>query len=368
MAGAGAGRTRTLRSMSSEAHLEIPGPEGLTRRLRLSNPDKPVWPQTEHAPAITKRDLAEYLLAVEDGLLRAVGDRPVTLQRFRGGVTGEEFYSKNPPKGVPEWVRTVMCTYPSGRSHPQLVIDEIATAVWAAQMSTVTFHPWPVRSDDNDLVDELRIDLDPQPGTGFAEAREAAVALKELMFDLDLSPWVKTSGNRGLHVYSRLRRTHEFLDVRHAAIGIARELERRLPDLVTTAWWKEERGERIFVDFNQTNRDRTIASAYSPRPLPGAPVSMPVAWEELPNITPGDFTVRTVPERVADRGDAWAGIDDAVGDISTALALWDVDVERGLGELNFPPDYPKMPGEPPRVQPSKKNADNWDGEGNRVHP
>ncbi len=350
--------------MASDAvTLTVPGPDGVERSVRLSSPDKAVWPGVDGAAPITKRDLVDYVLAVDAGFLRAVGDRPVTLQRFRGGITGEEFYSKNPPKGIPDWARSVTCTYPSGRSHPQLVIDEIATAIWAVQMSTVTFHPWPVRADDNDLVDELRIDLDPQPGRGFTDAVEAAVVLRELMAELGLTAWVKTSGNRGVHVYARLKRTHEFLDVRHGVIGIARELERRLPDLVTTAWWKEQRGETIFVDYNQASRDRTIASAYSPRPLAGAPVSMPVTWDELREVTPAQFTVATVPALIAERGDAWAGIDDAVGDIAPALALWEADIERGLGELNFPPDYPKMPGEPPRVQPSKKNAGNWETDG-----
>ncbi|GAB49404.1 non-homologous end-joining DNA ligase [Mobilicoccus pelagius] len=352
----------------SEEILTLPGRDGQERSVRLSNPDKPVWPATDDEPAITKRELAAYVVAVGEPLLRTIADRPVTLQRFRGGVTGEEFYSKNPPKGAPEWVRTVMCTYPSGRRHPQLVVDEIATAVWAVQMSTVTFHPWPVRTEDTDHVDELRIDLDPQPGTGFDEARAAAHALRELMLDLDLTPWVKTSGHRGLHVYSRVRPTHEFLDARHAAIGICRELERRLPDLVTTAWWKEERGARIFLDYNQMNRDRTITSAYSPRPLPGAPASMPLRWEELDAASPRDFTVRTVPGLLAERGDAWAGMDAAVGDLVAAHALWKADVDRGLPELNFPPDHPKMPGEPPRVAPSRKNAANWSEDGTRRSP
>jgi len=295
---------------------------------------------------------------VADGLLRALGDRPVTLQRFPEGIEGEEFFSKNPPRGVPAWARSVTCTYPSGRSHPQLVIDEVATAVWAVQMNTVTFHPWPVRSDDNDTPDELRIDLDPQPGRGFGDAVEAAYALRGLLEEIGLTAWAKTSGNRGVHVYCRIRRTHEFLDVRHGVIGVARELERRMPELITTAWWKEERGEKVFVDFNQANRDRTIASAYSPRPLPGAPVSMPVTWDALREVTPADFTVRTVPQILSQQGDAWAGIDDAVGDVQAAIDLWDKDVhERGLGEMPFPPDYPKMPGEPRRVQPSRKRPD-----------
>ncbi len=339
----------------SAAIVEAPGPDG-AREIRVSSPDRVLWPDA----GITKLELAEYLVAVADPFLAAVGRRPVTLQRFPEGIEGEEFYSKNPPKGVPDFTRTVMCTYPSGRQHPQLVIDEIATAVWAAQMNTITFHPWPVLTDDVDRPDELRIDLDPQPGRGFADAVEAAQALREVLAEIGLTAWAKTSGNRGVHVFARIRPTHEFLDVRHGVIGIARELERRLPDLVTTSWWKEERGERVFVDFNQACRDRTIASAYSPRPLPGAPVSTPLTWDELGDADPTRLTVRTVPGLLAQR-DAWAGMNEAVGDVAAAIALWDKDVqERGLGELNFPPDYPKMPGEPPRVQPSKRRKDRDD--------
>ena len=338
--------------------LEVAGPEGV-REVRVSSPERVMWPDA----GITKGDLAAYAVAVADPLMGALRDRPVTLQRFPEGIEGEEFYSKNPPRGVPEWTRTVMCTYPSGRRHPQLVVDEPATAVWAIQMNTVTFHPWPVRTGHIDNPDELRIDLDPQPGRAFPDAVEAALALREVLAEIGLTAWAKTSGNRGVHVYCRVAPTHEFLDVRHGVIGVARELERRLPDLVTTAWWKEERGERVFVDFNQACRDRTIASAYSPRPLPGAPVSMPVSWEDLKSVSPADFTVRTVPGIVAAQGDAWAGIDDAVGDVTAAIALWDKDVhERGLGEMPFPPDYPKMPGEPPRVQPSKRRADREDSD------
>jgi DNA ligase D len=336
--------------------LQIPGPTGLVRQIRLSSPDRVVWRDAN----ITKLELAEYTIAVADAMMRALGDRPVTLQRFPDGIEGQEFFSKNPPRGVPHWARSVICTYPSARRHPQLVIDEIATAVWAVQMNTVTFHPWPVRSADNDNPDELRIDLDPQPGTGFADAVRAAYVLKGLLEEIGLTGWAKTSGNRGVHVYARISPTHEFLHVRHGVIGIARELERRMPDEVTSAWWKEERGQKVFVDFNQANRDRTIASAYSPRPLPGAPVSMPVSWERLADVTPADFTVHTVPAILAEEGDAWAGIDDAVGNVSAAIALWDEDVaRRALGEMPFPPDFPKMPGEPPRVQPSRRrNVDN----------
>ena len=273
------------------AVVEAPGPSGV-REVRVSSPDRVLWPASGMADGqpVTKLDLAAYLVAVGDPLLRALGDRPVTLQRFPEGIEGEEFFSKNPPKGVPDFTRTVMCTYPSGRRHLQLVVDEVASAVWAAQMNTITFHPWPVRTGNVDNPDELRIDLDPQPGRGFADAVEAAYALREVMSEIGLTAWAKTSGNRGVHVYARVAPTHEFLDVRHGVIGIARELERRLPDLVTTSWWKEERGERIFVDFNQACRDRTIASAYSPRPLPGAPVSTPVTWEELGSVDPRELT------------------------------------------------------------------------------
>ncbi|GAB3676183.1 non-homologous end-joining DNA ligase [Angustibacter aerolatus] len=329
-------------------------PDGV-RQQRLSSPGRLVWPEA----GVTKRDLADYWVAVAPAALRALARRPVTLERFRDGVGGEAFFSKNPPKGMPEWIETVELTYPSGRRHPQVVVSEIATLVWAAQMSTITVHPWPVRVPDVDRPDELRIDLDPQPGRTFADAATAAVLLRELMGELGLTAFVKTSGNRGVHVFARIRPEHEFLEVRHAVIGIGRELERRDPDLVTMAWWKEERGRRIFVDFNQSNRDRTIAAAWSPRPLPHAPVSTPLSWDELAGTDPALLTVRSVPERLAD-GDPWAAMDDAVGSIDAALDLWRADVEeRGLGELSFPPDYPKMPGEPPRVQPSRKVAAHW---------
>ncbi|MFL6166081.1 MAG: ATP-dependent DNA ligase, partial [Ornithinibacter sp.] len=270
---------------------------------------------------------------------------------------------KRVPKGAPEWLETVEVRFPSGRAAEEICPTRTAVPVWAANLGTFDFHPWPVRRGQVDQPDELRIDLDPQPGRTFSDAVEAALALREVMAGIGLTAFAKTSGNRGVHVYARVAPTHEFLDVRHGVIGIARELERRLPELVTTSWWKEERGERIFVDFNQACRDRTIASAYSPRPLPGAPVSMPVTWAELTTVAPGDFTVLTVPDVLEDRGDAWAAIDDSVGDVAGALALWQRDVdERGLGELNFPPDYPKMPGEPPRVQPSKRRTDKADAE------
>lgn len=348
--------------MSSAAlMLEIPAPNGETRTVKVSSPDRVVFPSSDGNPQITKGELAQYFLSVSDAFLALSGDRPVALERYPKGITEKAFFSKNPPKGAPAYAHSVMCTYPSARSHQQLILTEPAVVVWCAQMNTVTFHPWPVRSANNDNPDELRIDLDPQPGRRFADVVEAAFALKELMESLGFTPFVKTSGNRGLHIYARIAPTHEFLDVRHGVIGIARELERRLPDLVTTEWWKELRGEKIFVDFNQANRDRTIAAAYSPRPLPGAPVSMPLRWDELRQVKPSDFTVRTVPGILSARGCAWQGIDSHAGDVTAALALWETDVANGLGEMPFPPDYPKMPGEPPRVQPSRARRPDLQG-------
>ena len=354
-----------MASRAQERIVEVAGPQGV-REVRISSPDRQMWPAHEGRPALTKGDLADYTVAVGEHLLRHVGGRPMTLQRFPEGIEGEEFYQKNPPKGMPDWVRVVRCRYPSGRRHDQVVLDEVGTAVWTVQMNTVTWHPWPVKRADEhtagDNPDELRIDLDPQPGRGFADAVRAAYLLKDVLAGVGLTGWAKTSGNRGVHVYSRIEPTHEFLDVRHAVIGIARELERRDPALVTTSWWKEERGERVFVDFNQACRDRTIASAYSPRPLPGAPVSMPVSWEDLGSVEPRDFTVHTVPDRLLRYADAWADLDAHRGRIEGALALWEADLGRGLGELNFPPDSPKMPGEPPRVQPSKRRTDKEDAD------
>ncbi len=322
--------------------------------MRISSPNRVLWPE----PGITKLDLAHYMVAVGDAFVAANGDRPLSLQRFPEGVDGEDFFSKNPPKGAPDYVRSVMVVYPSARTHPQLVIDEPAAAVWAVQMNTVVFHPWPSRADRSDFPDQLRIDLDPQPGTDFDDAIPAALELRSVLEEAGLTAFIKTSGNRGLHVFAPIEPTYEFLDVRHAVIAAARELERRMPKEVTTSWWKEERGERIFVDFNQANRDRTMAGAYSPRPLPHAPVSCPIDWDELETTDPKNFTIESVPERLATTGDPWAHMHSEPGTIDSLLSWWERDLADGLGELPFPPDYPKMPGEPPRVQPSRaRNKD-----------
>jgi DNA ligase D-like protein (predicted polymerase) len=263
------------------------------------------------------------------------------------------------PKGAPPYVEAVGITFPSGRTAEEVCPTEIATVAWAAHMGTLTFHPWPVRRSDVDHPDELRIDLDPQPGTDFADAARVALAARDLLGELGLVGYPKTSGNRGVHIYVRVEPRWDFVDVRHAAIAFGRALERTTPG-VTTAWWKEERGANVFVDYNQNSRDRTIASAYSLRPLPGAPVSTPVGWDELDGLDPRTLNLHTVPERLADRGDAMAGIDSAPGSLAVLLQMYADDIATGLTDLPYPPDYPKMPGEPPRVQPSRKNPLNWE--------
>src|SRR6476620_6985490 len=328
--------------------------------VRVTSPDRVIYAATDRGPEVTKLQVVQYYVAVGNGIRRARGDRPTALERWTTGVhegitlaTGrgdksDAFYSKRVPKGAPEYVETTRVTFPSGRTADEVCVANLATGGWCAQMGTITFHPWPTRSGDNDHPDELRIDLDPQPGTTFTDAVRVAGVARELLEELGITGYPKTSGNRGVHIYVRIEPRWEFADVRHAAIGFGRELEKRDAG-VTTAWWKEERGERIFVDFNQNCRDRTIASAYSLRPIPGAPVSTPMSWDELAGVTdPREFNLFTVPERLAD-GDPWAGIDDVQHDLTPLLELW--ESSEG-GEMPYPPDYPKMPGEPPRVQPS----------------
>lgn len=345
------------------------------RAVRVSSPDRVVYEATDRTPAITKLDVCTYMATVGDALMRAVGERPTAMERWPDGWRegmrlatgpqdrgGDGFYQKRLPKGAPDFVETVEVTFPSGRTAAELCPTEPAALVWAAQMGALTFHPWPVRRPDVDRPDELRLDLDPQPGTTFADAQRVAAVARELLEELGLRGYAKTSGNRGIHIYVRVRPAWGFEDLRHAAIGFGRELERR-DDGVTTAWWKEERGARIFLDFNQNNRDRTIASAWSLRPRPGAPVSTPLTWAQLAEVRdPAQFNLITVPDLLAD-GDPWDGIEEEAFSLDPLLALWE---ELPGGELNFPPDYPKMPGEPPRVQPSKKVAAHWDEDGNRV--
>jgi DNA ligase D len=320
-----------------------------SRTVKITNPDRVYFPATGH----TKLDLAEYYRSVGDGIVRALRERPCMLHRFPDGTAGERIYQKRLPKGAPEWVQSVEVRFPSGRTADELCVSELASVVWAVQMSTVEFHPWHSRRADTERPDELRIDLDPQPGTDFADAQEVAGLVRELLAELGATGWPKTSGSRGIHIYVRILPEHGFTQVRRAALAFAREIERRRPELVTTAWWKEERGEQIFIDFNQNARDRTIASAYSVRAATGL-VSAPITWDELPEVDMRDFTLQTMPVRFAELGDVHAGIDDAPYDLAELLEWSERDErDRGLGDAPYPPNFPKMEGEPMRVQPSK---------------
>src|SRR2546430_4112295 len=319
------------------------------RDLRVSSPDRVIFPMTERSGAVTKLDIVKYYLAVGDGIMRALERRPTTLERWPKGVHpgivlstrekggGDAFFQKRIPRGAPDYVQTARIQFPSGRHADEICPTEVAVVGWAAQMGTITFHPWPVRSDDVDHPDELRLDLDPQPGTDFADAVRVAAAARILLDELGYTGFPKTSGGRGVHIYVRIEPRCAFTEVRHAAIAFGRELERRLPGEVTTRWWKEDRGERIFVDYNQNARDRTIASAYSIRPKPGAPVSAPVTWDELADVAPEHFTVPTVPARFAARGDPPAAIDDVAHSLQPLLDLYERDPEAGLGDLPHPP-------------------------------
>ena len=334
-----------------------------TRLVRISNPDRVYF----SARGETKLDLAKYYIAVGDGILRAVRERPCMLHRYPDGVDGEKIYQKRLPKGAPEWVETTVVRFPSGRSADELCVTELADVIWAVQMSTVEFHPWHSRRADTERPDEMRIDLDPQPGTSLAEAKQVAAVVNEVLTELGAVGWPKTSGSKGIHVYVRIEPTFGFREVRRAALAFAREVERRMPTLVTTAWWKEQRGEQIFIDYNQNARDRTIAAAYSVRGRPWGPVSAPVTWAELPDVEMADFTIATMPARFAELGDLHAGIDDAVWSIEPLLEWADRDEhDRGLGDMPYPPNYPKQEGEPPRVQPSRMNKANWDEAGHPV--
>ncbi len=325
--------------------------------VRLTSPDKVWFPRKGY----TKRDVFEYYLAVGDGILRALRNRPTTLQKFPDGIDGEMFFQKRiPTRGVPPWVQTAQISFPSGRTADELCPADLAHVAWAAQMGTIVFHPWPVRRDAVDTPDELRIDLDPQPGTDFDDVVRTAGVAREVLADLGWTGYPKTSGGRGAHVYIRIAPNWTFVQVRRAAIALAREIERRSPDHITTSWWKEERGRRVFIDYNQMARDRTIACAYSLRANARATVSAPVTWDELPEVEPDDFDLRTMPERFARIGDPHAGIDEVAYDITPLLEWSERDEKAGAGDMPYPPDHPKMPGEPPRVQPSRMNPANWD--------
>jgi DNA ligase D-like protein (predicted polymerase) len=285
--------------------------------------------------------------------VRALYERPTQLRRFPDGIEGEAIYQKRVPENRPDWIEVARVTFPSGRHADELCVTELAHVIWGANLAVIDFHPWPSRRRDTEHPDELRIDIDPQPGTTFADGRRVAGVVRDLLDEIGFTGWPKTSGNRGIHVACRIEPLWEFPVVRRAALAFAREVERRAPQLVTTAWWKEERGAKVFIDYNQNARDRTIASAYSVRARHDAAVSAPVTWDELPDVETEDFTLRTMPERFAQEGDVQAGIDAAVCDLRVLLQWVERDEHAGLGEAPYPPNFPKMPGEPRRVQPSR---------------
>ncbi|MGI5486917.1 non-homologous end-joining DNA ligase [Microtetraspora malaysiensis] len=319
------------------------------RTVKVTNPDKTYFPGI----GATKRELVEYYVSVGDGVMRALRDRPTHLKRHPDGVETEAIYQKRMPRH-PDWIETVQVRFPSGRTADVFRPTEIAAVAWCANLGTIDFHPWAVRAADVEHPDELRVDVDPQPGTGFDEARKVAFVVREILAELGVRAFPKTSGSRGIHIAVRIRPEWTFTEVRHAGIALAREVERRAPGLATTAWWKEERGERIFIDYNQNARDRTVVAAYSVRARPEAQVSAPVTWDELADCDPRDFDIKTMPERFARLGDVHRAIDDEAFGIGTLLEWYAAD-ERG--DLPYPPNYPKMPGEPKRVQPSKARSD-----------
>ncbi|MGE5525779.1 MAG: non-homologous end-joining DNA ligase [Rhodospirillaceae bacterium] len=321
------------------------------REIAISNPRKVLFP----GPRYTKLDLVRYYLAVADGALCGAGGRPNMLVRYPDGIDGEFFFQKRAPASRPAWVETVALRFPSGRSAEEVVPRDAAALAWMANLACLELHPHPVRADDLDHPDELRVDLDPVPGVAWRQIREVAHVAEATLRDHGLTGWPKTSGKRGLHIYVRIERRWAFDEVRRAALALAREVERRAPSLATSAWWKEER-HGVFVDYNQNAKDRTMAAAYSVRPTDGAHVSAPLTWEELDACEPGDFTVATMPARYARIGDRHAHIDHHAGSLASLLELAARHERAGMGDAPWPPQYRKAPGEPPRVQPSRRRA------------
>lgn len=317
------------------------------RTVEITSPAKVLFPERGE----TKLDLVHYYLAVEAPLLRTMGGRPVLMQRFPHGATGSSFFQKRVPDNRPEWLRTTVVSTPNGTTSNALVAEDIAHVLWAVNLACLGFHVWPTRADDPEHADELRIDLDPSPGVTFDMVREAAHETDELLRSVGLLGWAKTTGNRGIHVYVGLLPQWTSIEVRAAAVAVARELERRRPDLITAAWWKEERGQRVFVDFNQNAPHKTVFGAWSVRARPGAQVSTPFSWEELPTVHPDELTMANVPDRLAAQGDPWQGWE--AQSLAPLLDMVRADSESGLADAPWPPVYPKMPGEPPRVAPSR---------------
>ncbi len=322
------------------------------REVAISNPDKLYFPEA----GITKLELVRYYLAVADGVLRGVRGRPMQMKRYVDGIAGEPFYQKRAPASRPPWIEVVELRFPSGRSAHEVVVRDAAQLAWVVNLGCVDLHPHPVRAEDLDHPDELRVDLDPVEGVPWDDVRKVALLAREVLSEHGLQGWPKTSGSRGIHVYCRIEPRWGFGEVRQAALALAREVERRAPSLATSKWWKEER-HGVFLDYNQNAKDRTIASAYSVRPRRDARVSTPVGWDELPACEPADFTLRTVPARFAARGDPGAGIDAAAGSLASLLELAAKQKRDGMADAPWPPHYTKAEDEPPRVQPSKRRSE-----------
>jgi bifunctional non-homologous end joining protein LigD len=322
--------------------------EAAGREVVITNPDKVFFPRAGY----TKLDLAKYYASVAEGALRGISGRPIVLKRYVNGAEGEPFFQKRAPDKHPDWVETVELRFPSGRTAKEIVIRDAAQLLWIVNLGCIDLNPHPVRAEDLDHPDELRVDLDPGPGVGFEDVRRVALVVRDVLEEHDLRGWPKTSGSRGIHVNVRVERRWSFDQVRRAALAIAREVERRVPDIATSKWWKEER-HGVFLDYNQNAKDRTVASAWSVRPTPDARVSMPLEWDEVADCDPAEFTLVTAPARFATRGDASAGIDDAAGSLESILALSAAQEAAGLGDAPWPPNYRKQAGEPPRVAPSR---------------
>ena len=318
------------------------------REVRLSNPQKVFFPQC----GVTKLGLVEYYLAVADAALVQLRDRPTVLKRYVNGAGEEPFFQKRVPDSAPDWLQTATVTFPSGRSARELLPNDAAHLVWGVNLGVIDWNPWPVRAPDLDHPDELRVDFDPTPEASFADVRRVALCAREVLVEQGLAGFPKTSGSRGMHVNVPIVPEHGFAAVRRAALALAREVERRLPALATSRWWKEER-HGVFIDYNQNARDRTVASAYSVRPTPDARVSTPLRWGEVPDVEPGELRIDTVPARLAEVGDPAAEIAAHAGSLSGLLELARRDELGGLGDAPWPPQFAKQPGEPPRVQPSR---------------
>ena len=318
------------------------------RSVAISNPEKVLFPQAGY----TKRDLVRYYLAVADGALRAAGNRPNVLVRYPNGIDGEFFFQKRAPASRPSWIDVVSLSFPSGRTAEEVVPRDAAALCWMANLACLELHPHPVRADDLDHPDELRVDLDPVPGVTWQQVQEVAKVSRSVLSDFNLVGWPKTSGSRGIHIVVRIERRWDFDEVRRAALALAREVEKRAPTLATSKWWKEER-HGVFVDYNQNAKDRTVASAYSVRPTPDARVSAPLAWNEVDDCNPADFTLASMPARFKKLGDLHAGIDRHAGSLEGLLDLFE---RQGLGDAPWPPHYRRQASEPPRVQPSKRKS------------